>query len=142
MLVSHRQIPVDGDSSTLSRLLNTSVSQTEELEALRGALRECRTRLYRGALESTRRIMALSHTVSCLEARNRSQLNRIRELEAEVDRNRSSGIADVPGEGNEAHCIWTLKKNLLDAHAEYALVVEERNRLAAKCAELCIRLSD
>lgn len=142
MLVSHRQTPVDDDSPTLSRLLNTQSSQAEELEALRVALRECRKRLYRGALESTRRIMALTHTVSCLEARYRSQLNRIKELEAELGRSRSAGITDLQCEGNKAHCIWTLKKNLLDAHAEYALVVEERNRLAAKCAALCTRLSD
>ena len=51
--------------------------ERDEISALSEALRECRKRLHRGGLESTRRIATLSNEVSRLEVLNASQRRRL-----------------------------------------------------------------
>jgi len=122
MQVMDRQKPLDESQGVLRRLLNETVAEAEELAALKSALRECRQRLHRGALESTRRIVALNSSVASLEALTQAQQSHIRNLEADLalvreQRRQTCWQEEHAVLHNEAHCVWTLKKNLADAQA-------------------------
>jgi chromosome segregation ATPase len=150
MQLLDRQETLDESRGVLRRMLSETVAEAGELEALRSALRECRQRLHRGALESTRRIVALNSSVASLETLTQSQQSQIRTLEADLsllgEQRRQLLCRKDAGEQyseaahqqaqRDAHCVWTLKKNLADAHAEYGKLAEERDRLALQCSEL------
>lgn len=110
-------------------------SSDEEIRDLRLALRESRARLRCSALESTRRIAALSNEVSRLSALCASYRQQIFSYE--------SGAAIVElgcklmqlSEKNEqlssdAHRLWTLERTIEAAHAEYSRLSRERDSLA------------
>ncbi|UCV27772.1 hypothetical protein [Ferribacterium limneticum] len=110
-------------------------SSDEEIRDLRLALRESRARLRRSALESTRRIAALSNEVSRLSVLCASYRQQIFSYE--------SGAAIVElgcklmqlSEKNEqlssdAHRLWTLERTIEAAHAEYSRLSRERDSLA------------
>ena len=166
MQLMERQNSLDESQGTLRRMLSQTVAEAGELEALKCALRECRQRLHRGALDSTRRIVALNSSVASLEALTQAQQSHIRNLEADLALVRaprhpaggqdgrmasdSAALADVAWRDaqrqqqavhEEAHRVWTLKKNLADAHAEYGQLAEERDHLALLCSELRAQLS-
>lgn len=113
----------------------------DEFLALREALRDCRKRLHRGALESTRRIARLAGDVSRLEALNAVYCQRIERLESGVTLMEMARKLMVMREDNEslrrtAQHTWLLEKRLLDAHAEYAAVADERDQLLLELAQL------
>jgi hypothetical protein len=149
MQLMDRQNTLAESPGVLRRMLSETLAEADELTALRSALRECRQRLHRAALESTRRIVALNSSVASLEALARSQQLRISHLEADLalaadqapHPDRQNGNAAPFSEAmrqqaqRDAHSVWTLKKNLADAHAEYGRLAEERDRLALLCGE-------
>lgn len=118
-----------------------SIPADDELAVLRQALRDCRKRLHRGALESTRRIARLTGDVSRLEALNTVYCQRIERLESGVTLMEMARKLMALSEDNEslrktAQRAWLLEKRLVDAHAEYASVADERDQMLLELAQL------
>ena len=119
----------------------------EEARDLRRLLKESRTRLVRGARESTQRIASLNNEVNSLSALCASYRQQLADYE--------SGAAIIEmgrklmqlSEKNDAlnsgmHRMWTLERTIEAAHAEfealhveYARLAQERDALAQ---ELCL----
>ncbi|WP_153109982.1 hypothetical protein [Propionivibrio limicola] len=117
---------------------------SEQVQVLVEALRDCRRRLHRGALESTKRISRLMGDVSRLESLNHVYRERIQRLEsgvAMVEMGRRLMLLSEDNErlANTACQVWTLEKNLHDAHAECSRIAAERDQLAAELANLADR---
>ena len=147
MLVSYQQKVTEDSKQVIQRMLTATVSEADELEFLKSALRESRKRLHRSALESTKKVMALSCEIASLEAANRSFQLRIQSLEpVAAESDRDGALARLREENQllrgEARRAWALEKTLVAAHGEYARLAEERDDLALACAELRARLSD
>jgi len=113
----------------------------EELQALRYALRDTRERLHRGALESTRRICALTREVTRLENLNSAYRRRLESAASDdpaIDLARR--VLACRDENDvlrrEARRAGMLEKALRDAHAECARMASERDLLADAMALL------
>lgn len=107
----------------------------EEFRALRRALRESRERLHRSALESTRRICALSSAVDRLEKLNSAYRQRLDLPDgggpvAEMSRRLARYREENEALRKEACRAGMLEKALRDAHGECARMAAERDRLA------------
>lgn len=133
----------------LAPLKDRSVLECEAGEGrdLLRLLKESRTRLLRGAQESTRRIVALNNEVSGLSALCASYRQQLADYE--------SGAAIIElgrklmqlSEKNDAlnsgmHRMWTLERTIEAAHAEFEALHVEYARLSrerdALAQELCL----
>jgi hypothetical protein len=115
-------------------------SPVEEMQDLRRALRESRTRLRRSALASTRQIAALNNEVGRLSelcADYRRQLARFESGVAIVELGcklmQLSAEKDVLDDA--VHRVWTLERTIEAAHVEYVRLSQERDALAQ---DLCL----
>lgn len=113
----------------------------EELWALRTALHDSRERLHRSALESTRRICALSSEVTRLEHLNSAYRRRLESMAGDdplVDMARRLVHSREENEAlkHESRRARTLEKALRDAHAECSRMASERDQLALEMARL------
>ena len=118
----------------------------EELRALRLALRDTRERLHRGALESTRRICALTSEVTRLENLNSAYRRRLESVASDdpvIDLARRLLACREENEAlrREARRAGMLEKALRDAHAECTRMASERDRLAENMVLLQHRAS-
>ena len=107
----------------------------EEFRALRHALRESRERLHRSALESARRICALTSEVDRLEKLNAACRQRLDVPDgggpvAEMSRRLARYREENEALRKEACRAGMLDKALRDAHAECMRMAVERDRLA------------
>lgn len=112
----------------------------EEIEDLRRALRESRTRLRRSAWESTKRIAALNNEVSRLSslcADYRQQMIHFESGAAIVELGSKLMQLSVQNDAFNSveHRVWTLERTIEAAHREYARLSQERDGLAQ---ELCL----
>lgn len=121
--------------------VETGQSPAEEIQDLRCALRECRTRLRRSAWESTRQITALNNEVnrlSALCAGYRQQLARFesgvaiaelgcRLMQLSPEKNAFDSVADR---------VRMLEQTITAAHTEYTRLSVERDVLVQ---ELCLK---
>lgn len=117
------------------------VAINDELASLRKALRDCRERLRRGALESTQRICVLTSELTRMENLNSVYRRRLDELssdEALVDLARR--LIQYREENERLRrdvCrIGVLEKALRDAHAECERMAVERDSLALELVRL------
>lgn len=106
-----------------------------EIDDLRRALRESRSRLRRGAWESTRQIAALNAEVSRLQmqsAADRRQLARYESGAAIIELGRKlMQLSDANHQLNGvAHRVWTLEKTVAAAHDECQRLAAARDALA------------
>lgn len=116
----------------------------EEIEDLRRALRESRTRLRRSAWESTKRIAALNNEVSRLSslcADYRQQMIHFESGAAIVELGSKLMQLSVKNDALNSveHRVWTLERTIEAAHREYARLSQERDELAQ---ELCLSKLD
>lgn len=113
----------------------------EELLALRRALRDSRERLYRGALESTRRICALTGEVTRLEQLNAAYRKRLESMASDeplIDmarrlvqcREENEMLRKALGRAG------VVEKALRDAQTECTRMARERDGLALEVAML------
>ena len=113
----------------------------EELRALRRALRDSRERLYRGALESTRRICALTSELTRLEQLNAAYRKRLESMASDeplIDMARRLVQCREENEmlRKELRRVGVVEKALRDAHAECSRMASERDGLALEVAVL------
>jgi len=113
----------------------------EELRALRRALRDSRERLYRGALESTRRICALTSELTRLEQLNAAYRKRLESMASDeplIDMARRLVQSREENEmlRKELRRVGVVEKALRDAHAECSRMACERDGLALEVAVL------
>ena len=118
----------------------------EEFRALRHALRESRERLHRSALESARRICALTSEVDRLEKLNAACRQRLDLPEgagpvAEMSRRLARYREENEVLRKEACRAGMLDKALRDAHAECSRMAAERDRLAEELVLTLRRVS-
>ena len=111
----------------------------EELRALRRALRDSRERLYRGALESTRRICALTSELTRLEQLNAAYRKRLESMASDeplIDMARRLVQCREENEmlRKELRRVGVVEKALRDAHAECSRMASERDGLALEVA--------
>lgn len=116
-------------------------STAEEIQDLRCALRESRTRLRHSAWESTRQIAALSSEVNRLSALcsgYRQQLAHFESSVAIVELGCRLMQLNTEKEAFDsvAHRVRALERTIEAAHAEYTRLSRERDVLAQ---ELCLR---
>lgn len=116
-------------------------SAAEEIQDLRCALRESRTRLRRSAWESTRQIAALNSEVNRLSALcsgYRQQLARFESSVAIVELGCRLIQLNTEKEGFDSvtHQVRALERTIEAAHAEYTRLSSERDVLVQ---ELCLR---
>lgn len=124
-----------GAGAVPARQGQSSRPPAEEIEDLRRALRDSRSRLRRGAWESTRQIAALNSELSrqqTLGATYRRQLAQYESGAAIIELGRRlMRLSDANQQlKSVAHRVWTLEKTVAAAHAEYQRVVAERDALA------------
>lgn len=116
------------------------IRERDEISALAEALRECRKRLHRGALESTRRIATLSNEVSRLEVLNTSQRRRLELFESCLSVIETSCRLMRCGDGldsaAEANQVRSLEQSLNAARQEYEQVAAERDALVQALGEV------
>ena len=132
-----RSLP-DGDSAVSAlpgEPASLSAEAGEELQVLRLALRDTRERLYRSALESTRRICALTSEVTRLENMNSAYRCRLESMVSDdpvIDLARRLLACREENESlrHKAGRAGMLEKALRDAHAECARMALERDRLS------------
>ena len=114
--------------------------ERDEISALSEALRECRKRLHRGALESTRRIATLSNEVSRLEVLNASQRRRLALFESCLSVIETScrlmRCSDAVDSATEANQVRSLEQSLNAARQEYEQVAAERDALVQALGEV------
>lgn len=113
----------------------------EEMQALRQALRDCRERLHRGALESTRRVCVLTSEVTRLENLNSAYRRRLEALCSEDPLIEMARRLVESREENDAlrkqlGRVNVLEKALRDAHAECGRITSERDGLAFEMVRL------
>jgi predicted RNase H-like nuclease (RuvC/YqgF family) len=113
----------------------------EEIQALRQALRDCRERLHRGALESTRRICALTSEVTRLENLNSAYRRRLESLGSddpliEMARRLVESRAENEALRKELRRVGTLEKALREVHSECSRMASERDGLLMEMTRL------